>query len=375
MDLSKFTKDQLAELNKEVLKALTLKDKKKITIGLKRNVDEEQLKQPQSKILLQKKTFLPLEIISKLRLKYSEGTIPTMDSTMRRISREVFGKNIYEKSDYVLCWKQVLNFFESLPERSRKAPCNTVRQILNMYDGIEKEESYKKYYEYYGLLIEKEKLVGYVQPTKTTDLTWLDVENKLKELENAVQCFPSTGLDKLAKKKQALYRNYVMLSLYVYLPPLRPEDWLKSSVVKLNKGVDVVDYAESNGNIIDMTSGKLVIAKYKTEKTHDTRVIDLPLKLLEIIRKYTELTSKMYLFMTSTGKIVSSSGFNHYWDSIEFGNGRTVSPDFLRQLYISEKVHDGGMSYDNRKRVAYTMGHSLQTQEHIYTQYSKNLWG
>jgi hypothetical protein len=48
-----------------------------------------------------------------------------------------------------------------------------------------------------------------------------------------------------------------------------------------------------------------------------------------------------------------------------------ITPNYLRNLFISEKIHDAKLSMDERHQLAKTMGHSLQTQEYVYSKYSK----
>ena len=163
-----------------------------------------------------------------------------------------------------------------------------------------------------------------------------------------------------------LAKNSLMLSLYVYLPPLKAEDWLKSAIVELPKTTDFQIYNKENGNFIDITSGNLVVSKYKYDKAIDLRIIQLPAILIEIIKKHYQLSHDKYLFMTTTNKIVSASGFSHYWSSIKFENGQKINPDILRQLYIF-KIQSEMTSIEDRKKIAYIMGHCLQTQQYIST--------
>ena len=137
---------------------------------------------------------------------------------------------------------------------------------------------------------------------------------------------------------------------------------------------------KENGNIIDMTTHNLVVADYKTVLIHGVRIIpfnelseEFGILLADIIENYLVISKNAgYLFTTKTGQPIAEQNITKIFAKALI-NDKPTNATELRNLFISEKIIDENISLDRRKRLAYIMGHTIQTQTFIYSKYSQFL--
>ena len=312
------------------------------------------------KIEKSQKSIISPELEANWGKKYSEGSLKKMKEHLKRIDETIFKKGYFDIDDYLKDYEKVIIFIDST--KSQKVLCNTVRQALCFYGVSETHIGYKKYYEYFGQLVEKSKDAVNSEVVSFPEFTWSDFEERWKELDQIV--------NSKSKIKNNDYELYLVYSLYYFVPPLRPQDWLDSKIVDLPKGSDVRKYTNEVNNFIDLTSGQLVVSNYKTFLTHGIRVIELPPNLVKIIKKWRTLSPFDNLFTTKKGKVIEEQNFSKFWEKLLI-NGHKTTPTELRNLFISEKIIDANLSLPERLKYAYIMGHTLHTQTFYYSKYSK----
>jgi len=307
--------------------------------------------------------------------KYKPSAHNKMKEQLRRINRDVFGTPIFNIENYLEHYPDIIQFIEKQKPSVGKVLCNTVRQALECLED-KNTPSHKAFYELFGRLIKTRKNDLFVIVDKETfpSFRWNDVREKWIELNNV---FSSRNDVRITD-----YQAFLLLSLHYLLPPLRPQDWINSKIVFLDNDTDIRKYAERNGNFIDMTNKILVVADYKTVMTHGIRIIpfgELSAQfggiLNDIIIRWLELNGgKPYLFTTREDHPIAEQNITKIFDKILIKGNKTNATE-LRNLFISEKIVDANISLEHRERLAYIMGHTIQTQTFIYSKYSSCLHG
>jgi integrase len=192
---------------------------------------------------------------------------------------------------------------------------------------------------------------AYAAPTEKQEenqLTMAQVEQKRDEL-------------KIDNKK---LREYALLCLYTYIPPLRAQDYRTSLLFEDSSKEDTIDI-----NYLCLKSKRLVICNYKTKTTHGTRIIDVPDEVINVLTEYKNKYKAKYVVSGKDGNQMSQTAFVNFMQRIF--DGKKVSTNMLRKFFISEKIENEKMNGLERKKQAHIMGHTLGTQQLNYTTFSK----
>ena len=303
----------------------------------------------------------------------AEGSIPKYLSTVKRISRNVFQKETFDYMDYLTGdnYVKVIEFIKTLEQTSIRPTIYILTVVLKLCGDMSNNLKYKKYEEFYQLTPSNQR---FVRAKKAIRITMFDIEKKQREYEQEV-----TKMIKSGNINFDYYKRFIALSVYTLMPPLRPSEWLTSRLVALPKSMNYEEYTEIIPNYIDLNSGKMVVSKYKTCKKYGIRILQLPPKLLNIIREWSQVRHRDYLFESKKRKTgeyepMVHNAFSNMFKNIQFDNGQIV-PMKIRKLYISSAVIDGELIGSERERIARIMGHSVGTQYLVYSQYSQMLWG
>ena len=310
------------------------------------------------------------EVLTKWSTKYKATTAHKMEEQLHRISQNVFGANQLNLDPYLQDYKKILDFLKKQKPTIAKVLCNTIRQLLISCNQI-KTPAYQAYYQYYGNLSKQIKKQPYIT-VKEEDFPhfrWSDFGKVWNRLHH----------DFISKDqiKSSDFQVYLVFSLYYLIPPLRPQDWLNSKIVHLDPNADPAEYARNHGNIIDLIHHQIVIADYKTLSTHGVRVIPFDIINAELGQILTNIIEKLlrlkptteYLLTTKSGHPIAEQNIIKIFGKAEIC-GKKTNPKQLRNLFISEKIIDANLPLEHRQRLAYIMGHTIQTQGFTYSKYS-----
>jgi hypothetical protein len=292
----------------------------------------------------------------------SETTASAYIKTMAILNGKAPFKNLtfLKKTDEIM--KKVGEYAES----TQKTLLASITSVLS----LEKDKAgYKKAYKfYYDKMMEKSKTAkvegGSVEATeKQTEnwLTWEDVVKKLGELKEQTEAF--SKVKHLSPSQFHTLLSYLILSLYVYVPPRRNQDYLGMSVFKALKK-DNLDELPKDKNYLIVLKGvptEFVFNVYKTSKTYGQQKVPIPETLRGVINVYlAHLGDKAKTFQllrvgSSRENMEQANGITRVLNKVF---GKKVGSSMLRHIYLSSKYNIAEMSKD-----AEDMGHSLEEQK------------
>lgn len=179
---------------------------------------------------------------------------------------------------------------------------------------------------------------------------WLN-EEEIKGIYKQLskQALPLMKKESLDKRDYGKVLDYVLLSLYVLMPPRRSQDFTEMKIRNYDKEKD---------NYFD---GKMFyFVKYKTSKIYGRQEIKPPPKLRNILNKWSILNKHDYLLSSFNGNKISVLRMALLLNKIF---GKKISTTMLRHIYISDNVLKDAPLLQVRDKIAEAMGHSVETQE------------
>lgn len=181
---------------------------------------------------------------------------------------------------------------------------------------------------------------------KKNYIPWDEVEKIYENLK--IEAEPLFKLPRLNLAQFNKLQNYVLLSMYVLIPPRRSMDY---SMFKLRK----IDEKEDNYLTI---KGKkkvatMVFNKYKNSGRLGAQNVIVPNILRNIILKWREKNPFEYLIVNNKGEHIGQSKINQILNNIF---GKNISSSLLRHIYLTSKF--GNVDLQNITDVTKAMGNS-----------------
>jgi hypothetical protein len=204
--------------------------------------------------------------------------------------------------------------------------------------------------DYKNVSREADEELTYREPTEKEE----DEKITFKELEKCQKKWAKM-LKKDTTNENDIY--YMICSLYLYLEPLRTQDYINTRLLTNCQKFDLTEIP----NYVCMKCSHLVIREFKTDKIHEERKIDISKKLINIIKRYHKKTDHKYLVSSANGLQLLQPNF---WRMSKEACG--VSTNLMRKIYVSEKLNDKLATNKDKKKAAKVMGHKPSTQAATY---------
>ena len=187
------------------------------------------------------------------------------------------------------------------------------------------------------------------------------VRNMLqKEVHNAkIKTKVQTGRITPADRK--LYQDYLLVSLYTLLPPVRL-DYGNMELVT-NKEYEKLGDEKEFHNYLVMNGRKAFFSmnEYKTSHKYGEKKIDIPPKLLSIIRSYMKINDTGFLLIDNRKKQLTPNGITKHLTRIFHNHiGKKISAQMIRHIYLSTKYESVA---EEMKKDADIMGHGEGMQK------------
>lgn len=294
------------------------------------------------------------KMIKDSRSNIKVNTLNAYVTNIHKVFKEVFNNDI--NTDNFNKFSKVKKYLETLNLATRKNILVAIIVLLQAYNTP--SHILKKYNTYFKeLSIEYENNYNKQIKSDKEKLNWVtktEIDNKLKSLEILID---KMNMDKLSKNDKDIIQQHLVISLYIgeHIPPIRNDyAGMKISNTELKKC-----------NYIDLNNNQIILNNYKTDKTYGTKKINIPTYILELITRWIKYNDSGYLLINiRQGDPMTKNGLTKYLNKIF--KPKKVSTTILRKVYLSNKYP---VLYNRKdmKNDAYVMGHSIDTQQSIYT--------
>jgi integrase len=185
-------------------------------------------------------------------------------------------------------------------------------------------------------------------------MEWEEVQAKHKDLYEEVKQYNKKK--KLTKEEYNQLLKFLVLSLYVELPPRRND--YQQMKIKTEKEED------NKYNYLDLVNKQFIFNNFKTAKVEGQKKITIPDNLYKIIQFYLKFkpdNKEDYFLVNHKGdKLNSINGITRILNNIF---NKNIGSSLLRHFYLSSK-------YSNIKQEqakdAELMSHTTKTQDEQY---------
>lgn len=288
-----------------------------------------------------------VDVLKANRPKLSESTLKTyqsiLNSLYRKMHKQAHGTENTIYQYFTDNAEQVLEYLKDTPPNNRKT---VLAALVVLCIGQDCMDKYRDQMLKDAEVANKEQ--RFQRKTETQKENWISQQEVLriyKSLERKVA--PLFKLSQPSKKELDLMQDYVILSLYVLIPPRRLMDYTKFKVRSVDNETD--NYMEKR---------QFVFNQYKTAKKYNRQEVAIPQKLRNIVNKWSELNNSDYLLVDDNGKPFSAPKLTLRLNRI-FG-GRKISVNQLRHTYITDTVMQNVPALTKLDKVAKDMGHSVE---------------
>ena len=299
-------------------------------------------------------------IIKKNRPNLAQSSIKTYLSSLSRIIKDV-KVELKTPEDFIKNIDAILEKAKDYTPIVRKSKLASIIVLLDDKDGLEDTGEYKDK--------DKTDAIKKLRFVMQKDMKTVDEEETNQELsekqkENFVpqddifkiyellkeQTAPLFKLNTLNKKQFDMMQMYVLLSLYILIPPRRTMDFTHFKIRNINPEVD--NYFLIPKRKKDL--GAFVFNQYKNAKKLGPQILErIPKELEKIINKWMQYNKSDYLLVNSVGKQVAGSKIALWLNEIF---GKRISTSMLRHIYLTHKF--GNVNLKELKDTAEDIGNS-----------------
>jgi len=253
--------------------------------------------------------------IKEKRPHLHEKSVKTYASVLKSIMNDL---NLTSIKDFNKP-KKILDYLGEMPPNKRKTRLSALfvltendKYKIKMLDDIN---------EYNNDVKKQEK-------TETESDNWISKEEIMSLYEKMKKDAYSLMRKKDLKMKDFQeIQNFIMLALFVLIPPRRALDYVEMKIKNVDKSTD--NYIQGN---------KLYFNTYKTSKSKGQQVIDIPKELKTILNKWVKLNPTDHLLFDAKNNKLSSVKVNQRFNKIM--GKPNFSVNMFRKIFLTSKYGD-----------------------------------
>lgn len=243
--------------------------------------------------------------------------------------------------------KKILDYLGEMPPNKRKTRLSALfvltendKYKIKMLDDIN---------EYNNDVKKQEK-------TETESENWITKEEIISLYEKMKKDAYSLMRKKDLKMKDLQeIQNFIMLALFVLIPPRRALDYVEMKIKNVDKSKD--NYIQGN---------KFYFNTYKTSKSKGQQVIDIPKELKTILNKWVKLNPTDHLLFDAKNNKLSSVKVNQRFHKIM--DKPNFSVNMFRKIFLTSKYGDTLKEMKEMEKDMQEMG-SSKTQVNHYVKF------
>ena len=283
-------------------------------------------------------------LFKEKRPNLSDSSINTYCSTLSNLHKKIFGSKDIDLHNFGKV-DEILHYLKDIP-------INTRRTNLSALYVITENKKYRD---------------AMMEDIETIKHETSNQNQSLKQKENSItQGELNKIYEKLKKRASLLYKSkdlnvddlmeiqdYIILSLYILIPPRRVMDYTEFKIKNINRETD--NYMDKNA---------FVFNQYKTAKTYGTQKVEIPKELKSIIIKWIKHNPTDYLLFNNQKNKLIGTTLTQRLNRIF---GRNISVNAIRHSYLSEKYQSSIEQNKNINEDMTQMGSSIGQQQ-VYIQ-------
>ena len=256
------------------------------------------------------------DILKQNRPNLTEKSVKTYVSLLKKIMNDLkFDKvSDLEQTD------KVMNYLKDMPSNKRKTRLSALVVVTGEADYSKKMGEDIK--DFNDEVAKQEKSVGEKQAWLSKNEI-LDIWNRHKKRASAIY----RKKDDLTMKDFQDIQNFVLLSLFVLIPPRRAMDYTEMKVRNVDKSKD--NYIKGKQMIFNV---------YKTSRSKGQQVVSIPKDLKAILSKWTRINPHEYLLFDARGGKLSSVKINQRFNKIM--GKPNFSVNMFRHIFLTDKYAD-----------------------------------
>lgn len=281
------------------------------------------------------------KIIETNRPLLSSSTVRTYLSNIKKI-QQTCDEPIQNMDDLIKHREHIIKCLgDVMTPMVRKSKISTIISVLDDKHNTHSEDLTKALNDYRKVMNQDASIVQRAEEDQELTesqrknlISQDDVMKVYKQIK--AEALPLTKLQRLNRKQFETLQSYVLLSLYVLIPPRRSLDYTAFKIRNYDES------AQSNDNYMTNFSkakkkglSSFIFNTYKnSQKMGQQRLDDIPKDLEKIIDMWKQYNKSDYLLVNSMGNPVSQTKITQWLNDIF---GKNISTSMLRHIYISNK--------------------------------------
>lgn len=308
------------------------------------------------------------EIILKNRPKLSMGSMNTYMASYRKIRKDS-GVSVDTEKDIIDNYEKILKYMnDTMTPNIRKSKIASLVIIIDDKKDGDKEkdialEAFRKQMSVDGTVVNKKYDSQELSDKQKKNFIPLEEVRKIyNELKS--QAIPLFKFNNLNKAQFNLLQSYVLLSLYMLIPPRRSTDYaFPFKIRNFDSSPQSVDNYMFNFNRSKKKPASFVFNTYKNSNRMGRQIIDIPKPLEKIITEWSKFNKSDYLLVNNAGNNVAPSKITLWLNQIF---NKQISSSMLRHIFLSDKY--ANVNLQDLKDTAESMGQSDITTALRYVQ-------
>lgn len=303
-----------------------------------------------------------------------DTTLKIYKTNLNKLAMKLTGDK-YKNIDFLKDYDKVKEYLEDKSNSNRKKILSSILIALNPKKGEIKDNN-EKLYNKYKILLNKENDVYLNQirdnnKTEHDEKNWIEWEKIINEREKLLKQIKARNIkltDAHVKNKKdfLLVQDYLISSLYTYLPPRRLEyaDTIVISEPEFKKTTE----KEKDDNIYLVNKGKT--KKYFSfgknaikSETLENLQVDVPKELNKILNLWLSINKTKNLLVNNNMTKLTKNNLTKKLKQIFKDTDKDISVVLLRKIFLSHKFGDDNKE---RKEISKLMNHDISTQGKFY---------
>lgn len=282
-------------------------------------------------------------LIKKSRPNLKQISLNQYLTTLRSLYKRL-NPNDYLKTELKIDFLKDKN---KIMEDINKQVINTKKNILTaILVALSANKKDEKLIDYYQLKLKElnEKYNEFLdkqEKTDSQDKNWISYDTFIKVINDLLDKVKKDGLqkkEKLNRTEYVLLQKYVILSFYQVFP--FRNDVADMKIINQKEYDDLKD-KKNNYFVIDGKNYKIHLNAFKNVSRIGSKVFNIPLKLVKIVKLWLKHNKSGFLFTIGNGRDpLTPNGVTKLLNSIftKACDGKKISSSMLRHISITEKL-------------------------------------